>query len=123
MKSERGMGFFAIIFSSLVISIFVVFSIYLIKLDNIVREKFEGQRWDIPAKVFARPMEVYVNAPVSQQDFQQELKLLGYKNSDSYAKSGNFVTTGNTLYVHTRGFDFVDRVQPEQVLKDCLCIV
>ncbi|WP_180076321.1 penicillin-binding protein 1B [Acinetobacter sp. YH12106] len=117
MKSERGMGFFALIFSILVISIFVVFSIYLIKLDNIVREKFEGQRWDIPAKVFARPMEVYVNAPVSQQDFQQELKLLGYKNSDSYAKSGNFVTTGNTLYVHTRGFDFGDRVEPEQVLK------
>ena len=44
MKSERGMGFFALIFSILVISIFVVFSIYLIKLDNIVREKFEGQR-------------------------------------------------------------------------------
>ena len=58
MKSERGMGFIALIFSILVISAFVAFSIYLIKLDNIVREKFEGQRWDIPAKVFARPMEV-----------------------------------------------------------------
>ncbi|EKE24869.1 MAG: hypothetical protein ACD_6C00009G0001, partial [uncultured bacterium] len=117
MKSERGMGFLALIFSIIVISIFVAFSIYLIRLDNIVRDKFEGQRWDIPAKVFARPMEVYVNAPVSLQDFQQELKLLGYKNSDSYTKSGNFVTTGNTLYVHTRGFDFGDRVEPEQILK------
>lgn len=117
MKSERGMGFIALIFSILVISAFVAFSIYLIKLDNIVREKFEGQRWDIPAKVFARPMEVYVNAPVSQQDFQQELKLLGYKGSDSYTKSGSFVSTGNTMYVHTRGFDFGDRVEPEQVLK------
>ncbi|MFV5405717.1 MULTISPECIES: penicillin-binding protein 1B [unclassified Acinetobacter] len=117
MKSERGMGLIALIFSILVISAFVAFSIYLIRLDNIVREKFEGQRWDIPAKVFARPMEVYVNAPVSQQDFQQELKLLGYKNSDSYTKSGSFVSTGNTLYVHTRGFDFGDRVEPEQVLK------
>ena len=112
MKSERGMGFLALIFSIIVISIFVAFSIYLIRLDNIVRDKFEGQRWDIPAKVFARPMEVYVNAPVSLQDFQQELKLLGYKNSDSYTKSGNFFTTGNTLYVHTRGFDFGDRVEP-----------
>lgn len=117
MKSERGMGLIALIFSILVISAFVAFSIYLIRLDNIVRDKFEGQRWDIPAKVFARPMEVYVNAPVSQQDFQQELKLLGYKSSDSYTKSGNFVSTGNTLYVHTRGFDFGDRVEPEQVLK------
>ncbi|HJF27984.1 MAG TPA: penicillin-binding protein 1B [Acinetobacter lwoffii] len=117
MKSERGLGLLALLFSILVISAFVAFSIYLIRLDNIVRDKFEGQRWDIPAKVFARPMEVYVNAPVSQQDVQQELKLLGYKNSDSYAKSGSFVSTGNILYVHTRGFDFGDRVEPEQVLK------
>lgn len=64
MKYERGLGFIALIFSVLVISAFVAFSIYLIRLDNIVRDKFEGQRWDIPAKVFARPMEIYVNAPV-----------------------------------------------------------
>lgn len=117
MKYERGLGFIALIFSVLVISAFVAFSIYLIRLDNIVRDKFEGQRWDIPAKVFARPMEIYVNAPVNQQDLQEELKLLGYKSAESYTKSGSYVTSGNTLYVHTRGFDFGDRVEPEQILK------
>lgn len=117
MKYERGLGFIALIFSVLVISAFVAFSIYLIRLDNIVRDKFEGQRWDIPAKVFARPMEIYVNAPVSQQDLQEELKLLGYKSAESYTKSGSYVTSGNTLYVHTRGFDFGDKVEPEQILK------
>lgn len=117
MKSERGIGLLAFIFSILIIGIFFVFSIYLIRMDNIVREKFEGQRWDIPAKVFARPLEVYTNAPVNQADFTQELKLLGYKNSDNYTKSGNYVTSGDELYVHTRGFDFGDSVEPEQVLK------
>ena len=117
MKSERGLGFIALIFSVLVISAFVAFSIYLIRLDNIVRDKFEGQRWDIPAKVFARPMDVYMNAPISQADFQQELKLLGYNNAESYTKSGSYVTSGNTFYVHTRGFDFGDRVDPQQILK------
>ncbi|WP_347473679.1 penicillin-binding protein 1B [Acinetobacter thermotolerans] len=117
MKYQRGLGFIALIFSVLVISAFVAFSIYLIRLDNIVRDKFEGQRWDIPAKVFARPMEIYVNAPVSQQDLQEELKLLGYKNAQNYAQSGSYVSSGDTMYVHTRGFDFGDRVEPEQVLK------
>ncbi|HEX5382757.1 MAG TPA: penicillin-binding protein 1B, partial [Acinetobacter sp.] len=115
MKFERGIGLFALIFSILVIGIFLAFSFYLIRLDNIVREKFEGKRWDIPAKVFARPLEIYTNAPISQKDFDQELKLLGYKNADSYAKSGNYVSTGDTLYVHTRGFDFGDSIEPEQV--------
>ncbi len=117
MKSERGIGLLALIFSILVIGVFLVFSIYLIRMDNIVRNKFEGQRWDIPAKVFARPLEVYTNAPVNQTDFTQELKLLGYKSSDSYTKSGSYVTSGDELYVHTRGFDFGDSVEPEQVLK------
>jgi penicillin-binding protein 1B len=55
----------------IIIGGFLAFSIYLIRLDNIIREKFEGKRWDIPAKVFARPLELYTNAPVTQTDFSQ----------------------------------------------------
>lgn len=117
MKSERGIGLFALLFCIIVIGAFVAFSIYLIRMDNIVRDKFEGKRWDIPAKVFARPLEIYNNAPISQADLQQELKLLGYKSSSNYAQTGHYFTDGNTLYIHTRGFDFGDSVEPEQVLK------
>ena len=84
MKSERGIGLIALLFSVLIIAAFVVFSIYLIRIDNVIRDKFEGNRWDIPAKVFARPLEVYANAPIDQADFQKELGLLGYKNSENY---------------------------------------
>ena len=117
MKFERGIGFFALIFSVIVIGGFLALSIYLVRLDNIIRDKFEGQRWDIPAKVFARPLELYTNAPVTQSDFNTELGLLGYKNSQNYTKSGSYVTQGNTVYVHTRGFDFGDSSEPEQVLQ------
>ena len=117
MKFERGIGFFALIFSVIIIGGFLAFSIYLIRLDNIIREKFEGKRWDIPAKVFARPLELYTNAPVNQSDFSQELGLLGYKNAQNYTKSGSYVVQGNTIYVHTRGFDFGDSNEPEQVLQ------
>lgn len=117
MKSERGIGIIALIFCLLVIAVFVAFSIYVIRLDNIIRDKFEGNRWDIPAKVFARPLEIYANAPIDQADFQQELSLLGYKNSNNYTQSGHFVVQGNSLYVHTRGFDFGDSVEPEQILQ------
>lgn len=117
MKFERGIGFLALIFSMLVIGVFVAFSIYLIRLDNIIRDKFEGQRWDIPAKVFARPLEIYSSAPITQENFTQELKLLGYKNTANYDKSGSYVVQGNQMYVHTRGFDYGDSNEPEQVLE------
>lgn len=86
-------------------------------MDNIVREKFEGKRWDIPAKVFSRPLEIFNNAPISQADLKEELKLLGYKSSDNYSKTGHYLSDGTTMYIHTRGFDFGDSVEPEQVLK------
>ena len=117
MKSERGIGIFALLFCIIIIGAFVAFSVYLIRMDNIVREKFEGNRWDIPAKVFARPLEIYSNAPLGQADLIQELKLLGYKNSDNYSKTGNYLNSGNTVFIHTRGFDFGDSVEPEQILK------
>lgn len=117
MKTERGIGLIALIFCVLIIAVFLAFSVYLIRLDNVIRDKFEGNRWDIPAKVFARPLEIYATAPIAQIEFEQELKLLGYKNSDSYTKSGTYITQPNTIYVHTRGFDFGDSVDPEQVLQ------
>ena len=117
MKSERGIGFLALIFLLLIIGVCVVFSIYLVRLDTVIRHKFEGQRWDIPAKVFARPLEIYANAPITQDNFTQELKLLGYKNTSNYDKSGSYVIQGNHMYVHTRGFDYGDSHEPEQVLE------
>ena len=117
MKTERGIGLLALIFCVLVIGVFLAFSVYLIRLDNVIRDKFEGNRWDIPAKVFARPLEIYATAPIAQTEFEQELKLLGYKSSDSYTKSGTYVTQAGAVYVHTRGFDYGDSTDPEQVLQ------
>lgn len=117
MKFERGAGVFALTFSVVVIVAAVAFAIYVLRLDSIIRHKFEGQRWDIPAKVFARPLEVYNQAPINQADFKAELDLLGYKSSENYSKSGSYVENGDTLYVHTRGFDFGDSQEPEQILQ------
>ena len=36
--------------------------IYALSLDGTVREKFEGKRWAIPAKVYSRPLELYTGA-------------------------------------------------------------
>ena len=40
---------------------------YAIHLDGTVREKFEGKRWALPARVFARPLELYAGRPLSAE--------------------------------------------------------
>ncbi|MEX3012841.1 hypothetical protein AB3538_15300 [Acinetobacter baumannii] len=64
---------------------------------------------------------MYNNAPITQANFTQELKLLGYKTSSNYDKSGTYVAQGSNMYVHTRGFDYGDSVEPEQVFRTEFC--
>ncbi|MBA3002998.1 MAG: penicillin-binding protein 1B, partial [Desulfurivibrio sp.] len=37
----------------------VVFALYVIYLDKVIRQKFDGKRWALPAVVYARPLELY----------------------------------------------------------------
>ncbi len=50
----------------------------LVYLDAQLKEKFEGKRWAIPAKVYARPLELYPGLTLSQDAFKAELQGLGY---------------------------------------------
>lgn len=57
----------------------VVLAGFAIYLDAIVQEKFSGKRWMIPAKVYARPLELFVGQKLSKDDFLIELDALGYR--------------------------------------------
>lgn len=103
-------------FSILVIGAFIALSIYLIRLDNIIRENLKDNAGTFRQGVCST-FEIYNNAPITQANFTQELKLLGYKTSSNYDKSGTYVAQGSNMYVHTRGFDYGDSVESEQVLE------
>lgn len=90
--------------------------LYVIKLDGTVREKFEGKRWAIPARVYARPLELYAGAPLSQADVQEELRILNYREQ-APETAGSWQLKGNELLVHTRGFTFGDGPEASQVLR------
>lgn len=116
MKSQRGLGVFLLIFTICLVVGFAALGIYLVRLDDTIRSKFEGQHWDIPAKVYARPLEIYNQAPVSESNFLQELNMLGYKQATNRNTPGTFVVNGNRVELHTRGFNFGDSEEVEQIL-------
>jgi penicillin-binding protein 1B len=90
--------------------------LYMLRLDGVVRDKFEGRRWAIPARVYARPLELYAGAPLAQRDVLDELKLLHYRQQ-SPANAGSWQQKGNELVIHTRGFTFGDGAEKAQVLR------
>ncbi len=80
---------------------------YVAWLDHIVRSQFEGNRWALPAQVYARPLELFPGAPVSGSQFAEELQMLGYRRSGE-RRSGSYVRHGDEFQVVTRPFTFGD---------------
>ncbi len=79
----------------------------LLWLDYRVAQQLDAHHWTIPAKVFARPLELFVGSAIARKDVLHELKLLGYQagNGD---EPGSYRIRGGQLQLHTRGFLFGD---------------
>ncbi|MBY5993647.1 penicillin-binding protein 1B [Ferrimonas balearica] len=82
-----------------------VVALYGIYLDTQIALKFEGQRWYLPAQVFARPMTLYPGAPVTHKQLKDELALLGYRNTGKAANEGEFAVAVGRIEIFRRAFD------------------
>ncbi|GAA4895194.1 penicillin-binding protein 1B [Ferrimonas pelagia] len=82
-----------------------VLALYGIYLDSQIAAKFEGQKFFLPAQVFARPMAIYPGAPVTHSQLKDELALLGYRNTGRAAAEGEFAVAVNRIEVFRRAFD------------------
>ncbi len=90
---------------------------YVIYLDVLIRIKFEGKRWALPAHVYARPLELYRGAPVSRTEFQLELDKLGYRLAYQVKESGSYARSGARFDLRTRGFGFWDGNEPAKTVS------
>ena len=92
----------------------VILGCFAVYLDSIVQEKFSGKRWTIPAKVYARPLELFVGQKLSRDDFLLELDALGYRREGVANGPGAAAVNGNTVDLNTRGFQFYEGADPAQ---------
>lgn len=90
--------------------------VYLVYLDQTIKTKFEGHRWAIPARIYGRALELYPGAPISQQQFQAELGVLGYHRAASSSQSGTWSQNSDRIVVRTRDFHFWDGKRSGQYL-------
>lgn len=99
------------------IFIFLFLSVLgLAYLDFHIRAQFEGKRWAVPAKVYARPLELYSGLDLSIDDLKIELRGLGYKFVNKAISPGQVELSRTRAIIHTRGFQFSDGSEPTQKL-------
>ncbi len=118
-RRRRGLGLWAFLFSSILLAALagaLALGLYGVHLDKIVREKFEGKRWALPARVYARPLELYVGRPISQDALVGELERLNYRRSSELARAGSYQVEADRVLIRTRPFQFWDGSEAERLV-------
>ncbi len=90
---------------------------YTIAVDVDVRQQFEGRRWALPARVYARPLEIYPGIELNHRDLLKELEASGYRKVSKLRESGDYFKKGRDVYVYTRPFQFWDTQEPARKLR------
>lgn len=88
---------------------------WIVYLDAVVTSRFEGRRFEVPSRVYARPLELYSGAPISAAALEQELALAGFHQGDG-SRSGSYQRSGGRFLISSRGFDFPDGKEPRRHL-------
>ncbi|CAM4211988.1 penicillin-binding protein 1B [Shewanella livingstonensis] len=91
-----------------------VVSFYAIYLDQIIAQKFEGQKWHLPAQVFSRSMALYPGAAINHPQLMAELKLLGYRKVANPRQVGEFSASSTRIELWRRPFLHPEGNQAEQ---------
>jgi penicillin-binding protein 1B len=84
---------------------------FTLYLDFRVRTEFEGRRFALPARIYARPLELHEGLRLARGALERELRELGYREAQE-GESGWFVRTRDGLEVALRPFVYWDGAQP-----------
>ncbi|MFT6955171.1 MAG: penicillin-binding protein 1B [Halieaceae bacterium] len=94
------------------VSLSVVAVLMLVYLDARITATFIDNMWELPAKVYARPLELFAGAKIAPDDLAYELEILGYRKVTSARRPGEVSRAGNRFDIYTRGFNFADEREP-----------
>ena len=96
----------------------IAFLAYLFILDRQIINRFEGRIWQLPAHVYARPLELYLGKAISNKQLVFELEYLNYqKVSFAPNKPAQYRIRNNVFEIKTRAFDFWDGNEPDHTIK------
>ncbi len=101
----------------LVVTFLLTSVLYIIYLDRIVQSRFQGRRWDIPAKVYSRTLDLYPGARVSATHLQQTLDGLGYRRLEHPDRPGEYSSYRGRYLIRTRPFSFPDIARSSDYLE------
>ena len=102
----------------LALAFFVIAVLYVIWLDYRVVDRFTGRLWSLPARVYARPLELYVGKKITVEELLFELDSLDYQRIEQPpSRPGRFHRWGQHFEIKTRAFRFWDGFEESRDIR------
>lgn len=95
----------------------VALAAWIVYLDRIITQQFEGRRWSLPAQVYAQPLELYAGETLSAAELETELQRLGYQRVDQPQRPGSYRRNGSRIDLISRHFRYWDEDRTAQALS------
>jgi penicillin-binding protein 1B len=93
----------------------------VLRLDRVVRARFEGRLFTVPSRVYSAPTLLTVGLDVDENDLRGTLRRLGYREGDDPdVRTPGAVSWGDrSIRIHLRGFEYPTRPEaPDRVELD-----
>jgi len=98
----------------LALSGFAVLLFVGIYLDNIVKQKFEGQLFELPTVVYARILTLSPGDNISIKEVRNELDVLNYRKVRQPKYPGEYSSSSTKIELIRRPFEFTDGPEPDR---------
>lgn len=95
----------------------IVLGAYLLYLDAIIQSRFAGNTWQVPAQIFARPMQLALGQDMTMGEIVEELELLGYRKVVNAHRTGEYQVNGQRIKIMRRSFHFPAGYQGEMAVE------
>ncbi len=89
---------------------------YTITLDHQVQERFDDLNWQVPSRVFARPLDLAPGRPLNADTLTLELDASRYRQAESAVTPGTYAKNGTHFEIARRAFAGLDGRYPAQIL-------
>ncbi|MGY0643874.1 MAG: penicillin-binding protein 1B [Paraglaciecola chathamensis] len=90
----------------LLIIIAAVIAAYGVYLDAQIVKQFSGNKWQVPAQIFARPMHLELKQEITIKEIVEELELLGYRKVRHADDTGEYQLKATGVRIQRRAFHF-----------------
>jgi penicillin-binding protein 1B len=92
------------------------FAPYLWAVDRWIQHEFGRLSWQIPTRVFARPLELSPGMVLNDDALRAELDAAGYRSGESLQGAGSYALIGGSFRIASRGYRDLDGEQPPRAI-------